>query len=112
MTFSIERDKKEEFLLKEFKVKDGRITARRTSVKNALGMHARPASKIAQMVDSARSEVWLCANSTKVDASSVIDILTLGAVKGTLVVIEIENQEDMMILDQIFDFFEAGFGEL
>ena len=93
-------------------MKDKRIIARRTSVKNKLGMHARPASKIAQMVDSAQSGVWLCANSTKVDAASIIDILTLCAVKGTKIVIEIENQEDMMILEQIFDFFEAGFGEI
>ena len=93
-------------------MKDRRIITRRTSVKNELGMHARPASKIAQMVDSAHSDVWLCANSTKVDAASVIDILTLCAVKGTKIVIEIENQEDMMILEQIFDFFEAGFGEI
>ncbi|WP_413908873.1 HPr family phosphocarrier protein [Desulfobacula sp.] len=88
------------------------MITRRTSVKNELGMHARPASKIAQMVDSAQSGVWLCANSTKVDAASIIDILTLCAVKGTKIVIEIENQEDMMILERIFDFFEAGFGEI
>lgn len=75
-------------------------------------MHARPASKIAQMVDSAHSDVWLCADSTKVDAASIIDILTLCAVKGTKIVIEIENQEDMMILEQILDFFESGFGEI
>ncbi len=75
-------------------------------------MHARPASKIAKMVNSAHSAVWLCANSTKVDAASIIDILTLCAVKGTKIVIEIENQEDTMILEQIFDFFEAGFGEI
>jgi len=36
----------------------------------------------------------------------------LCAVKGTKIVIEIENQEDMMILEQIFDFFETGFGEI
>ena len=77
---------------------------RRTSVKNELGMHARPAAKIAQMVDLAHSDVWLCANSTKVDAASVIDILTLCAVKGTQIVIEIENQKDMIILDQVLDF--------
>ncbi|WP_413869530.1 HPr family phosphocarrier protein [Desulfobacula sp.] len=88
------------------------IIARKTSVKNELGMHARPASKIAQIVGSAHSDVWLCANSTKVDAASIIDILTLCAVKGTKIVIEIENQKDEMILDQIFDFFEAGFGEI
>jgi len=82
-----------------------------TLVKNELGMHARPASKIAQMASTAQFEVWLCVNSTKVDATSIIDILTLGAVKGTKIVIEIENREDIKILDQIVDFFEVGFGE-
>ncbi|MBU8849770.1 MAG: HPr family phosphocarrier protein [Desulfobacterales bacterium] len=93
-------------------MKNSGIIARRTSVKNALGMHARPASKIAQIAETAHSDVWLCANSIKVDAASIIDILTLCAVKGTKIVIEIENQEDIVILDQIADFFEAGFGEI
>ena len=112
MTFFKKRyKKKKNFSWKELRLKNSRIIARRTSVINELGMHARPASKIAQMADSARSDVWLSANSTRVDAASTIDILTLCAVKGTKVVVEIENQEDMMILDQIVDFFEAGFGE-
>ncbi|SDT84774.1 HPr family phosphocarrier protein [Desulfobacula phenolica] len=93
-------------------MKNSGIITRKTLVKNELGMHARPASKIAQMAEMAQSEVWLCANSTKVDATSIIDILTLCAVKGTRIVIEIENQEDMVILDRIVDFFETGFGEI
>jgi len=93
-------------------VKNSRILARKTSVKNELGMHARPASKIALMAESAQCNVWLCVNSTKVDATSIIDILTLCAVKGTQIVIEIENQKGMIVLDQIVDFFEAGFGEM
>ena len=97
--------------MERIRVKNSGIIARRTSVKNELGMHARPASKIAQIAESARSDVWLCANSTKVDATSIIDILTLCAVKGTKIAVEIENPEDMMVLDQIVDFFEAGFGE-
>lgn len=93
-------------------MKNSGIIARRTMVKNELGMHARPASKIARIAETARSCVWLCANTKKVDAASIIDILTLCAVKGTKIVIEIENREDSMVLDQIVDFFEAGFGEI
>ncbi|MCD4719883.1 MAG: HPr family phosphocarrier protein [Desulfobacula sp.] len=93
-------------------MKNKGIIARRTSVINELGMHARPASKIAQIAELAQSDVWLCANSIKVDATSIIDILTLGAVKGTKILIKIENQEDRVVLDQIIDFFEAGFGEI
>ncbi len=88
------------------------IIARKTSVKNELGMHARPASQIARFAESAQHEVWLCVDSVRVDATSIIDILTLCAVKGTIIVVEIESQEDMVVLDQIVDFFEAGFGEM
>jgi phosphocarrier protein len=93
-------------------LKNSGIIARRTSVKNELGMHARPASKIAQIAETAQSGVWLCTNSIEVDAASIIDILTLGAVKGTKILIKIENQEDSIVLDQIVDFFETGFGEI
>lgn len=90
---------------------NNQIMNRSVFVKNELGMHARPASVIAQIAESSQSNIWLCNNSTKVDASSIIDILTLSAVKGTRILIKIENQKDIEILDQIADFFEAGFEE-
>jgi phosphocarrier protein len=46
-----------------------------------------------------------------VDATSPLDILTLCAIKGTQIAVEIENQKDMDVLNQIIDFFETGFGE-
>ena len=85
--------------------------ARNTAVKNELGMHARPAARIAQMAEEAQDKVWLCVDGSKVDATSIIDILTLCAVKGTQVLIEIENEADTAVLDQIVDYFEDGFGE-
>jgi phosphocarrier protein HPr len=87
------------------------IITRKTLVVNKLGMHVRPASRIAQIAESSNCEVRLCVGKTKVDATSIIDILTLGAVQGTKIVIEVENQEDISILEQIVDFFEKGFGE-
>ena len=87
------------------------VITRTTIVKNEFGIHARPASRIAQIAASARSDIWLNVNSKKVDASSIIDILTLSAVKGSQVVVEIADQTDQDILDQIVEFFEDGFGE-
>lgn len=87
------------------------IKTRITTVKSELGMHARPASKIAQMAGQATSDVWLSVDADKVDATSIIDILTLGAVKGTRVMVEIENDADIATLDEIVEFFEDSFGE-
>ncbi len=84
---------------------------RKITVINELGMHARPASKIAQMAGTAIAPVWFTVDTQKVDATSIIDILALCAVKGTQICVEIENKEDVVVLDQIVDFFESGFGE-
>jgi phosphocarrier protein len=74
-------------------------------------MHARPASQIVQMTENAVSEVWLNVDSQRIDASSIIDILAMCAVKGTQVKVEIVSEKDINILDQIVEFFETGFGE-
>ena len=83
-----------------------------TLVKNVLGIHAQPAGVIAKIANKAQNQVWLCAGLIKVDATSIVDILTLGAKKGTSIVVEIKNSEDIKVLDQIIDLFETGFGEL
>ncbi|MCG8565967.1 MAG: HPr family phosphocarrier protein [Desulfobacterales bacterium] len=83
-----------------------------TCVINELGMHARPAARIAEMAGAAKGEVWLSDETAKVDASSIIDILTLCAVKGSNIRIQIEHPEDKQILEDIKLFFEEGFGEL
>lgn len=79
---------------------------------NELGMHARPAAKIAQMAMEAAGEVTLSHGPSIVDASSIIDILTLCAVKGTQISIQVESPEDKGIMEEIKAFFDNGFGEL
>ncbi|MCP3944947.1 MAG: HPr family phosphocarrier protein [Desulfobacteraceae bacterium] len=79
---------------------------------NELGMHARPAAKIAQIAMEGAGIIWLSNGSFEVDASSIIDILTLGAVKGSQISIQTEFDEDRELAEQIKAFFDIGFGEL
>ncbi len=88
------------------------LFSQQTITINELGMHARPAAKIAEMAMEAKGEIWLTNGTSKVDASSIIDILTLGAVKGTRISIQVESIEDKGIMEQIKAFFDIGFGEL
>ncbi len=78
---------------------------------NELGLHARPAAMIANLAIKAQSDVWLCKNGEQVDASSIIDILSLGCQQGADVTLKAENPEDMKILNEIINLFEKGFGE-
>ena len=81
-------------------------------VLNELGMHARPAAVIARMTENATGNIWLTHGSARVDASSIIDLLTLCAVKGSHVVVQVESVEDKGVMAQIKEFFDIGFGEL
>ncbi len=84
----------------------------RTAIVNDLGMHARPAAKIAEMAMAAKGNIWLSNGSLKVDASSIIDILTLSAVKGTDIEIEAQDMDDEQTIQDIKTFFDIGFGEM
>lgn len=85
--------------------------ARKTTVINELGLHARPAARIAAIAGEARSDVRLCKNGEQADATSIIDILSLACFKGTVVTLEITDPADMPVLNKIIDLFEQGFEE-
>ena len=85
--------------------------SRKITIKNLLGIHARPAAKIAEIVKDAKKNVWISTQNNKADAGSIIDILSLGGSKGTKIVIEVETSEDTGILTLLCDLFESRFGE-
>jgi len=78
---------------------------------NELGLHARSAAKIAEVAQNAKHKVWIAKDTETVDAASIIDLLTLGGIKGTKIVVCIENPADQPILNQIIDLVQTGFGE-
>ena len=84
---------------------------RDVTIVNDLGLHARAAAKLAKLARQASGPVWLEADSERVDAGQILDILTLAAAKGNQVRVEIENAADADILDLIAELFADGFGE-
>jgi phosphotransferase system HPr (HPr) family protein len=78
---------------------------------NELGLHARAAAQVAAVAARAKNNVWLISDGRKVDASSVIDILTLACVKGSRISFEADHQVDLPILEELTDLVKNGFGE-
>jgi phosphocarrier protein HPr len=81
-------------------------------VVNELGLHARSAARIAEIARKANYNVWIIKDKKMVDASSILDILTLECTKGSKVTLKIDNQSDLDILNDTVKQFETGFGEL
>ena len=80
-------------------------------VVNELGMHARSAARISEIAKEARAKIWLQRNNERVDARSIIDILTLACEKGSTVTIVIEDPADLNTLNGIIKLIQDGFGE-
>jgi len=78
---------------------------------NEFGLHARSAAKIAKLAQNANSKVWLIRGKERVDASSIIDILSLGCSKGSKITLAIDKESDINILNEIIDLAKKGFGE-
>lgn len=81
------------------------------TVANELGLHARPAAMIARLAMQAGSGVWLIKDDEQVDATSIIDILSLSGTKDSRITLRIDDPSDAEILEKISALFETGFKE-
>ncbi|MBT8351479.1 MAG: HPr family phosphocarrier protein [Deltaproteobacteria bacterium] len=78
---------------------------------NELGLHARSAAKIAKLAQNAKSTIWVMKDRDKVDASSIIDVLTLACPKGSKIELSADSQVDIDIINDIIELIESGFEE-
>ena len=80
-------------------------------IRNELGLHARAAAKVAKLAGGAKGKIWLVKDGEKAEASSIIDILSLGCARGTAITFEAENSTDSDLLKNLVVLTENGFGE-
>jgi phosphocarrier protein NPr len=89
------------------------MTVRQTvKIKNRLGMHARPAMKLFELVQSFDAEVLLRNDSgAEAEASSVIALLMLDSAQGRQIEIEATGPEEQQALAAVIELFNSGFDE-
>lgn len=79
---------------------------------NKLGLHARASAKLTKLASQFNSEVWLTRNNRRVNAKSIMGVMTLAANKGTLIGIEINGEDEVEAMQAlealIADFFGEG----
>ena len=84
---------------------------KKVKITNETGLHTRAAAIIAKIAQNAKSKIWISKESEMVDASSIIDILTLECTKGSWITLISENPADHHLLLRIQESVESGFGE-
>lgn len=81
-------------------------------LKNRLGMHARPAMLLYELVKKFNSSVILRNNhNIEAEADSVIAMLMLDSEQGSTIDIEVTGSDEVEALSAIIRLFESGFDE-
>ncbi len=87
------------------------IVERTLTIRNEFGIHARSAAMIVRAVEHCQSNVFLERDGTRVDARSLLDILTLACPKGSQVVISAEGDDAREVVERIAKLVDDKFGE-
>jgi phosphotransferase system HPr (HPr) family protein len=92
-------------------VASGSDLSRTVTIVNELGLHARPAAKIAQIARRAAATVRVIRGAEQADASSIMELLTLACEKGTTLTFTAADPADRHILEALVQLVESGFEE-
>ncbi|QDU93505.1 HPr family phosphocarrier protein [Lignipirellula cremea] len=85
------------------------IASRQVIINIEQGFHARPAYLFAQLAERFASQVEIEKEAQSVDGKSILSILTLGAAKGTLLLIKAEGDDAVEAVDALAELVELGF---
>jgi PTS hybrid protein len=81
--------------------------ARELTLRNPLGLHARPAAELARTVGGFDASVTI----NGVDAASVLELMKLGATGGQRLMVRADGPDASAALDAVARAVEGGFGE-
>lgn len=84
---------------------------RKVRIKNPLGLHARPATVIAKLLQGTRSQVSFTYRKETVNARSIMSLLMLAATKNSVITVTIEGEDASTTMDSIVAAFDNQFGE-
>jgi phosphocarrier protein len=88
------------------------VIRRALQVVNPLGMHARPAALLVKLAIKYQSEIELIKGDLRVDAKSVIHLMTLAAEQGSTLLLEARGSDAQSAADAIEQLFKEGLGDL
>ncbi len=87
------------------------MTRETVEITNKLGLHARASAKLSHLSNSFQSEIFLVYKGDKINAKSLLGILTLAASLGNSITIEAVGKDEAEAVAQIVALFKTKFDE-
>ena len=81
----------------------------RATVKNKLGIHARPAALLVQAAAKFTSEITLEKDGLAINGKSIMGVMMLAAEVDSVITVRVEGEDARTALDHIVEMIESKF---
>ena len=81
------------------------------TITNNIGLHARPATFFIQKANSYKASIWLEKDDRKVNAKSLLGVLSLGIAKGMTVTLVAEGADEAAAIEGLVELVQNSFAE-
>ena len=81
------------------------------AVQNSVGLHAIPATFFIQRANEFKSSIWVEKDERRVNAKSLLGVLSLGIVNGTSISIIADGSDEEEAVKTLVELIESNFSE-
>ncbi len=87
------------------------MVEKKVTIRNKLGLHARPAAMLVQEASRFRSEIKILKEDMEVNGKSIMGVMMLAAEEGSEIIIRAEGEDEREAVEKLVELIEAKFGE-
>ena len=87
------------------------MVKREMAITNNIGLHARPATFFIQKANTFKSSVWIEKDDRKVNAKSLLGVLSLGIAKGMVVTLIADGVDENEAVNGLINLVQTGLAD-
>lgn len=88
------------------------MISKEVKITNTIGLHARPATFFIQKANTYKSSIWVEKDDRKVNAKSLLGVLSLGIAKGMTITLTADGPDEETAVDGLCSLIDTGFEEV
>ena len=77
------------------------------TIKNSIGLHARPATFFIQKANNYRASIWVEKDDRRVNAKSLLGVLSLGVIGGMTVTLIADGEDEADAIEALVRFIDT-----
>ena len=87
------------------------MISRGVTIRNSVGLHARPATFFVQKANSFKSSIWVEKEDCRVNAKSLLGVLSLGISQGTNVTLIADGADEAEAIRSLVDLIDKDLSD-